>query len=279
VSTMDVGVSLLKLAGGRYAKPVDGRDFTPLARRAEGLLTRWLPDDDERAFLITGNPWYSRSLLLVQGDQWYIRNFDHIYRTATVATPAPPAGTATWNAAPREANSDDSVTYRIPFSRYEPFSVTIDHVAARPGCKAELNVLLAPGVAYLREAAPFDTSIRVTIPAARRDVLTVAVKPASCAGATVYSVSRYEAPQTSTLTTTFASSLVARKLRTENEMYNAASDPFMTKNLIPAQSAKPYADKLRAVYEAAVAASGKQAVTRTLSDEELRKLRSLGYIQ
>lgn len=279
VSTMDVGVSLLELTGGRFAGAVDGVSFVPLARRAEGLLTRWLPDDDKRAFLISGNPWYSRSLLLVERGQWYIRNFDHVYRHAAVAVPSPGAGDASWKPAPREQSQQKNVaSYAIPFSRYEPFTVTIDHVAARPDCRAELNVLLAPGVAYLAAAAVFQRSIRVTVPAARLDSLSVTVSPESCAGSTVYSVARYTGPAGET-TTSFGNTLVARKGGTTDELYDVADDPAMLKNLAASRTLQLYQQKLRTMYEAALAASPNRRQRQVLTPEDLRKLRSLGYIQ
>lgn len=280
VSSMDIGVSLLSMVGGRFANGVDGQNFIEIARRAEGLFTRWLPSKSDRALLVTGNPWYSRSLLLVDGSNWFIRNFDHVYGHARVITPSPGAGTATWNVAPREPKtSDDTASYAIPFTRYEPYNVTIDHVAARPDCKAELNVLVAPGVAYLGEPAGFQKSIRITVPAARLDALSVTVKPASCAGTTAYSVARHLPLGEGRSITTFFHTLVARKKKTTDELYDVEDDPGMRKNLAPSTATRIYGQKLRALYEAAVAVQSEPNRNRALSPEDVRKLRSLGYIQ
>lgn len=276
VSSMDVGVSLLKLAGGRYAGEVDGRDLLEVAKRDTGLLTRWLPAE-KRSFLVVGTPTYTQSVALIEGTEWYIRNFDHLYRWVSTAVPVPVQDRSAWREAPLRDETGGTATYNIPFSRHEPYVLTIDHVAKNPDCEVTMNVVIAPVTPYLDPPLKFRGSARVVVPAARNDGTDVQVTPASCAGTTVYSVARYEGPQSipNRQGSRFYGNHVGRKNTTRNELYDIAGDPRMLRNRRSGHA--QMARKLREHFDRVTAAA--RPKTYTLSDEEKKKLKSLGYIQ
>lgn len=271
VSSMDVGVTLLGLAGGRYQRNVDG---IPLGVK--------LGTARPRPLLVIGNPLYTQSVALIDGPRWYIRNLDYLYRY--VATSAPAPGTRgdgrTWHPAPLHGSANGTATYRIPFSRYEPYVLTVDHVARDPACRMKLNVVISPVTAYLVEELAFQRSARVTVPAARNDAINVDVNPASCAGTTMYSVSRYEGtasiPQRER--SRFFEAAVPRKNGTKDELYDVASDPRMLYNILPFGGAPRWERRVRAIVDRATASSRDRHAAHAYSDEEKKKLKSLGYI-
>lgn len=89
VSNMDIGVALARLAGAEFSNPVDGEDLLRIAERSTSWLNRLFGSSPRRPLLIVGNPEYTRSVGLIDGSNWYIRNFDQVYRNAWVEMPAP----------------------------------------------------------------------------------------------------------------------------------------------------------------------------------------------
>lgn len=280
VSTMDIGVSLLALARGRYMKPVDGIDLLPVAKRELSPLKKLLTSDAPRPLLVAGHSLYTHSLLLIDGSRWFIQNFDYLYREASVLSPAPKETHGrSWRVAPLHEVKDGAAVYRIPFTTYEPFVLMVDHVAARPECEAAINLLaMPPGATYFASPMPFRGSTRLTATSARFQALSVTVTPAGCGGTTVYSVSRYEGPIANALPTFFDVTFVGRRLSTGDELYDVDTDPSMRRNLLAGAGPAATRRKLRALFERATASQRDRHATYTHSEEEKRKLRSLGYI-
>lgn len=279
VSSMDLGVSLLKLAGTRYTSGVDGIDLLETAARERNPFTR---APKPRPFLVVGNALYTQSVLLIEGSKWYIRNFDHLYRYVSTATPAPERSEQRrWSEAPLHSNADGTATFRIPFVRFEPYVLTIEHSAKNDECDASLNVLISPATTYLDPPLTFRKSARVVVPGSRSDAIAVQVKPATCAGTTRYSVARYEGPQSIPGKTPshFFNAAVPRKLSTRNELYDISTDPLMLRNILPAAGLPETDRKLRAIFDRATATFRDRHTTHRITDEEKKKLKSLGYIQ
>ncbi|HEV2722163.1 MAG TPA: sulfatase [Thermoanaerobaculia bacterium] len=88
VSTMDVPVFLARLGGARFVTAVDGHDLGPLIERSASWLPQLFSSAPKRLFLITGAPAYTRSIALIDGSSWYIKNFDYTYPQAWIDTPA-----------------------------------------------------------------------------------------------------------------------------------------------------------------------------------------------
>jgi hypothetical protein len=279
VSSMDIGVSLLELAGTRYTAGIDGIDLLATAARERNPFAR---APKPRPFLVVGNALYTQSVLLIEGSKWYIRNFDHLYRHVATTTPAPDAAEERrWGNAPLHSVSDGTATFSIPYVRFEPYVLTIEHAAKEGACEATLNVLVSPSTTYLEPPLAFRKSARVVVAAARNDAIAVQVTPARCAGTTRYAVARYEGPDSIPAKTAshFYAAAVERKLSARNELYDIATDPLMLRNVLP-PGGQPQTDrKLRAIFDRATATFRDRHATHRISDEEKKKLRSLGYIQ
>lgn len=270
VSTLDVPVTLARLAGTRLRNPVDGEDLLAAAEKETSLLGRIFGTKDERTFVVLGAPTYSRSMALLRGKDWFIRNFDQAYRYARVQVPA--AGPAPVKEVPGKA-SGDTMVYDIVVKRYQPFFVTLQHTLRSPRCAAEASVAIEPGFAYYQKPIEFSQSVRITVPAARQDVVQLEVRPASCAGKTFADVSRTPPPGTTGSPDLFQR-LAGRRLRQNDELYDVQRDPLMLDNLLPAQSPQPFARELQSRFEQMV----RRTPTQTIPSEMLRSLRSLGYL-
>jgi arylsulfatase A-like enzyme len=281
VSTMDIAPTLARLGGARFAAAVSGRDLQPVIDRAASWWQRgWLASDAPRRLLtVTGAPQASRSVELIDGKLWFIKNFDSLYREAWVAAPAPPADRPTTRVEQVERGVDD-VLYRLPNRVYRPHLLTIEHVAASPECAATAVVKMLPTARYFNEPIPFRGSIRIVVPSGRLDSVALVVAPPACAGETFYDVARFGeaklppvAPRTTDL---FKILLVARKTRADDELYDVAADPSMA-HPIRDHGLVSVADRALAERFAEVAAVKPENLTVPL--EEQRRLRSLGYVQ
>jgi hypothetical protein len=142
-----------------------------------------------------------------------------------------------------------------------------------------MNVVITPATRYFEPPLPFRGSARVTVPAARHDAIDVEVAPASCAGTTVYSVARYEGPQSiaNPQASRFYPNHVPRKTTVRNELYDVSTDPLMLRNVLDPAGEPEMNRRLRETFERATA--GRRRVTHAVTDEEKQKLKSLGYIQ
>ena len=271
VSTMDIGVALTKLAGAKFSNPVDGQDLLAIADRSMSWLNRLFSSGEKRPLIITGNPVYTRSVALIDGSQWYIRNFDYVYRNVWVEIPAPDSNKPS---TPLDASGT------IPYTDYEPRLVSIEHVAADPDCAMTALATVNPEVNYIDEAVAFRRSIRMTLPVARLDRVSFTVTPARCAGKTTYRVRRFEdaanlpAPARRD-TYIFGILLAARKLHTGDELFDISRDASMLNNLA-GRTATDAFDKQASALFTKIAAQ--RQPPEKVNPEELQRLRSLGYL-
>jgi arylsulfatase A-like enzyme len=287
VSSMDIGVSLLKWAGGSFATPVAGRNVLP---KSAGALDRVMykltrgGGEEERDLLVTGNPPFTRSIALVEGKYWLIRNLDFVYRT--VRAGSVPAGPVHgFKALPvAEKRQEDGARYTIPDTAFAPFVVTVDfHPAA--SCPVDIAVSIPPGLTYFTVSRQ-STPVRFQFGASRLDLVSVKTKPAVCGGTVAYRLDRPGSEPrmpdaTESVSTLYGLLLAERKSREGDEFYDASADPGMTTNLIASEAAQPVRRRmersLRELYEKTFG-RGTGDDTRRVSLEELAKLRSLGYL-
>jgi hypothetical protein len=279
VSTMDVGVTLARMAGARWKNPTWGRDLRPAIDRASAILGWLAPSAPKREFLVFGTPHYTRSIAYIEKSLWFIKNFDYVYRDAWLFQPAPADGLEGRRVPVAERN-DDAVTYRIPYRRYQPFEATIEHVGRAGPCPATAQLKILPETTYFREPVPFSGSIRMVVSAARFDALALEIRPAKCAGETRYTVGRRsEASDRAGVRPTMTWLhwwLVSRRDRTADELYDVSSDPGMVRNIVDdgrmIERDRALAARLRTM--AAVVVENQR-----IRPEDERRLRSLGYIQ
>lgn len=271
VSNMDIPIALARLGGASLKNKVDGTDLLKVADRDTSLFHRLLGGPTERTFIVFGGPLYTRSLALIQDNKWYIRNFDSAYRNAKISTPAPASGGPTKTLPGTVENG--RMVYVVPVQRYAPLSVTVEHTAASPQCAATAHILIEPGIEYYRQPTSFRQSVRMTVPAARGDVVRLEISPASCAGTTRYEVARQAPPGTTTSPDLFQY-LVARRLRSGDELYDTDEDPLMRHNVLTSGEAETYDRRLRALFETTMSRSAMESVP----DEMLATLKSLGYL-
>lgn len=270
VSTLDLPVTLARLAGTRLRNRVDGEDLMTTAEKETSLLGRVFGAKDERTFVVVGAPTYSRSIALLRGKDWFIRNFDNAYRHARVQVPA--AGPRLVKEVPGKASGDTTV-YDVVVKRYQPFYVTLEHTLRTPGCAAQASVSIEPGFSYYQKPIELERSVRITVPAARHDVVKLEVRPASCAGKTLAEITRTP-PAGTTDSPDLFQRLAARRLRGNDELYDVQRDPLMLRNRLPGESPEPFARELQSRFEQMI----RRMPTQTVPVEMLRSLRSLGYL-
>jgi arylsulfatase A-like enzyme len=287
VSSMDIGVSLLRLAGAQFAAPVAGRNILP---KSDGALARLIyrltggGSAEERNLLVTGNPSFTRSIALAQGKYWLIRNLDVVYEKVRIG-PAPDGPSDGLKAiSPTEATSDH-LRYTVPDRSYAPFVVTVDHRPASH-CQAQLVASIPPRLAYFTVPARA-TPVRLQFAAARLDQVSITTKPPSCGGTVAFRVDRpgSEPPvpdAAESVTELFAALYAQRKAHGGDELYDVSRDPGMTSNLIASAELQPMRQRmertLRELYEAEFG-KGDWNDTARVSREELEKLKSLGYLR
>jgi arylsulfatase A-like enzyme len=278
VSSMDVAPTLARIGGARFAGAVSGRDLQPSIARAGAL--GWLSGSAPRRLLtVIGAPQILRSIELIDGSRWFIRNFDAFYRDAWIANPAPAAGRPASQVKESERDAVD-VVYRLPVREYRPHLVTIEHVAASPECAATAMVKMLPAARYFNQPIAFKGSIRLILPSGRLDSVALLVAPPSCAGRTFYSVARpgeAALPQVAPVTTDlFAQLLTTRKSRQGDELYDVKRDPAM---LHPIRDRGEMAARDRELAAAFREVAATDPANLTVPLEEQRRLRSLGYVQ
>jgi arylsulfatase A-like enzyme len=279
VSSMDIAPTLARLAGASLAPGISGRDLQPAIDRAAPLLG-WLSGSaPRRVFTVQGAPLYTRSLELIEGKRWYIKNFDTLYREAWISTPAPPTGRPASRASAKA--EEDSIVYRIPVRQYRPHLLTIEHVAASPACAATAMVKILPTARYFNQPIAFQGSIRFVVPSGRLDSVALIVNPPACAGETFYSAARAGdtklPPVPPAITDLFKMLLAERKNGgAMDELYDVAADPAM---LQPLRNAAEIAARDRELAERFAEVAKSDPANLTVPLEEQRRLRSLGYLQ
>jgi arylsulfatase A-like enzyme len=272
VSSLDLPVSLARLAGTVLHNALDGIDLLRTARNDRSWLSRLFGKKDERTFVVTGPPTYTRSIALVKGSAWYIKNFDQAYRYARIQTPAPSEPGPVTILAGRKTDGQQT-SYTVDVHQYQPFFITFEHVASSPTCSAAALMTIEPGLYYSRNATPFRGSIRITVPAARMDTVTFSVSPAKCAGVTRYAVSR-EPPPGTTETPDIFKNLVNRRMLRGDELYDVANDPLMLRNLLPTENSIALDAELRFLFGEV----SRRVPAQKVPSEQIRSLRALGYV-
>ncbi|HXH37740.1 MAG TPA: sulfatase [Thermoanaerobaculia bacterium] len=286
VSTLDIAPSLLAAVGLKFAAKVDGQNIIPpdslLHRFFNGLFSA---DEETRDFLVTGNPSYTRSIELIHGRYWYIRNFDYLYKVFELDE-AKPEG---HELPPEHAGADGSATYIIPVRRYSPHVVELSYIPTSRACEAEVDVSLPSRVHYFVLSKKAWGPMVLRIPGARFDIVTIKVTPAACVSQLRWSMTRVEkpsdlsAPGAKEIDSLIRVLYAPRKKSVEDEMYDVERDPEMQRNLINdprlRQVRETMQREVRQLYTS-VAVSPEAARQRELpvSKEDLEKLRSLGYL-
>jgi len=290
VSELDIAPSLAALAGAHFAGPRDGRMILP----KPGLLGRLLfvsaatRDFGGRQFLVTGNPWYTRSIEVVTDRYWFIKNVDYVYRDVR---------TGRWDSGHHDsittlkklapiAEAEDSQRFAIPATNYGPFVTTLEFIPTQGSCSGQLTALIAPGIQYFTTTLRGE-GVKLQFSAARLDEVVITIKPLSCRGTMSYGVDRPgdapSFPATTQQTRLFAVLYAMRKLRGIDELYDTRSDPGMTRNLIADPAMRSTRDGLeqraKEMYEDTYGRGfGQGSAMMRVPDEDIRKLRSLGYI-
>ncbi|HEV7487117.1 MAG TPA: sulfatase [Thermoanaerobaculia bacterium] len=270
-STLDIPISIARLAGSRLRNAVDGVDLLHTAETEHSWMSRIFGSGEERSLLVTGTPTYTRSIALVKGSTWYIKNFDKAYRYSRVQSPAPAEHPPSKVLQGRI--SEQKMRYTVDVRQYRPIWITFEHVAKSPVCAASAQLIIDPGFMYYRDPLQFKGSIRVTVPAARLDSVTLLVTPVACAGATRYEVSREPPPGTTDNPDLF-NYLVPRRNRPGDELYRVDEDPLMRRNVMPADGEPAWDRSLQSLFEANV----RRVMQQDVPSEQLRALRALGYL-
>lgn len=289
VSSMDVPVFLLQQAGLAFSKPVSGRSLLDDSPR-------------RRPLLILGYPAYTRSLGVVDYPRWWIENFDPVYRYVghePRGDAPPPSRGGRWVEARRIDESGNEAVYdiRMPQPRQgrpvQPVAVTVDVQVRDEGCEVTATVNLEPGLKYFRgkQRPRFSGAHRIVYPALTTDRTSVRVSPAVCDVDVFYRLARLAAngeredgwPR-AVESRIWQHLLSLRKDAPGDELYDLEQDPRMLRNLVDAAGMEDAGRSLsRSMNEllwrrlqAAVERPGKPV---RYSDEEVRMLKSLGYLQ
>lgn len=289
VSTMDIAPSIAAAAGVKLRGPLDGRNILP--RRGDAIQSalykiRGLPDED-REFLVLGNPWYTRSVSLHSGSYVFIRNFDRVYRDVGRAPleAVSAAERRRLKPLPLLTESKDERHYVVPATSYQPFITTVDVIPPKSGCTGILKVSMPPGFAYFNADLDPVARTRVQFAGARLDTFRISL-PATCKSEPLFRLDRpADAPLVSgaRLPTRLFSILYAeRKGRDTDELYDVDKDPGMLNNLIGDPKLKRLRTLLeqrsRELYGQIYSAVDARKTISTLPPEEIQKLKSLGYL-
>jgi hypothetical protein len=288
-STLDVAVTLLREVDASFSRPVDGRDLFAGSRSLLGSFFEGKPAPRDR--MVVGNPHYTRSIGLSDGRYRFIRNLENVYKELRLSKPPAAAAADRKQISLAMTGQTGSIAlYMLPRGQYAPYTVTLDHTPKKDADCGVMNfaVWLAPQTSYMLQPLAWTGPLRLRFSGAREDQATFVVFPARCAGPVTVRLDRYDpvaGPGETVAVTDLWKNLYAapRKLFAGDELYDAESDPGMRRNLIARADLAPLAERLRRSlrndYETIIAAAPSVDPTRRYSEEELQKLRSLGYIQ
>lgn len=273
VSTMDVAPTLARIGGATLDQRLDGVDLQAAIDRPR------MSSPPRRLLTVIGTPQLTRSIELVDGKRWFIKNFDAFYRSAWIATPAPSVDRPVTRV-PESERTSEHAAYRVPVREYRPFMLTLEHIAVSPACAATATVKLLDGAKYFDRPISFRGSLRVVVPVARFDSVALIIAPSSCAGETRYSIGppgQAKVPPVRSVTTDLFTNLGApRKNADDDELFDVARDPAMVRPIRdPTELAMR--DGLLADVFRSVAIS--DPVNLTISPDLLQRLRALGYIR
>ncbi|HEV2722162.1 MAG TPA: hypothetical protein VG323_19225 [Thermoanaerobaculia bacterium] len=173
------------------------------------------------------------------------------------------------------------MSFAIPAREYKPHYVVITHTAKNADCSMTANAEIQPSLKYWQKPMAFKGSIRMAIPAARLDPVKFIVAPGRCAGATRFSLMRFDDFRPGPAARELDSDLYAhlmkpRRVRASDELYDVAADGEMRDNRIAGTAVRTFEVTLRSLFEQQNAVLVPQ---RKIDPEELKKLRALGYLQ
>ena len=293
VSSMDTPVSILAASGLSFSGAVAGRNnlaTTSSASRQAG--------DGKRPLLVVGYPNFTRSLVAIRDHFWYVRNLDFLYKRLLVekevakATAAPPGMKEARLLSSGETGSLYATPLDMVPGKIRPVYVSAEIRLVEPGCNAELKPAVEPSLAYFERPMKLKRSIRIHYPASSRDVTSLLIHPGKCVAGVFYGVDEFddvasregEPGLQSTDTHAWMQLKTERKARPDNELYDVAADPAMTRNRIAApdlqDTARELDDAIDSLWkEHSRAAFKSQIVRPALSQEEAKSLRALGYLE
>jgi arylsulfatase len=291
ISTLDIGMFLLRTAGTAFRNPVDGEALRALSRPDPEAGGR--SASATRALLVLGNTWYTRSLRLVAGERSYIRNLDYFYRYALVG----PGGISSSRAAEgfveigASGSEGTASVFPVPRLSVDAAAVTAE-IVPRPGCAVDVNVFVTPALGYFDPQPRFRSPGRLVFAAGRNDAAELRVSPGSCLDRVRMKIDPYagsviERPGSGSGTVleteVFKKLVTLRKNAEGDELYDLRQDPGMARNLAgtPEFAAQAREDAARTERLFNVLTGGKRvfgAPPLPYSAEEVRKLRNLGYL-
>jgi sulfatase-like protein len=284
VSSMDIAVSILALVGLELPGPVEGRNLFEVTDDQDGGIRR---------LLIAGCPHKTRSLGVVEGDDWYLRNLDYIYRDVITENIAG----INEEKVDKEAINippDDSGTYLLHLPDDEmmtPGFITVDIRLKDDSSPANVSINLAPRLSYFKNPISFTSAIRIHYPVIRgMDRTGINISPEDRVKEVLYrfrTIEEFDSyllevkrPYRRIVTDLYKGLLTDRKNTTRNELYNISADPSMVQNLVELPG---YRDKAKQLCTETDELFFKTKVIGPVdskySRQEIDALRSLGYIQ
>lgn len=287
VTSMDIPPTLLSLAGLKFRGSRDGKD-----------LFRGRPAVAPAPLVCLGYPDYSRSVGLIAGRNYFIKNLDAHYRFLYLESPP---GSATIVGKKRVAKllekSESGSLYPIPYPSagrgLNSWHVSVTVRLKDPGIPARLSVGLWPMLSYFDEPEPFTGSIAVHYPVSRNDVTWVAIQPGDAVAEVVYrhlpSAPSFpdSTPGTGRLvrrTTAIYKGLLSwRKTGRRDELYDWVTDPKMIRNLArPGRSADPapgFFEETAARWARLYRPPSIESLDVSYELKTLEALKSLGYVR
>jgi predicted AlkP superfamily pyrophosphatase or phosphodiesterase len=298
VSTMDIGVTLLKLANLDYKKPTEG---LPLLK-ADGKPAA-IPKRDQ---LIIGHPPYVRSLQFISFPYSYILNFDFFYKSWYFSGNALLPGDrfkqlpVKW-AQVKYFDKQGVYEIRINFPYTYTFEKGLNFGAVRFEIEKNNGVYVGFKLNDSKWSEPFNIDDKTKtaslfFPAAATDRLTIYIgfkEGAKIANLRYAFLSQKEfsnyAPSCQEIKNKkiFEELKTLRKFKSASELYNLESDIPMTKNLIKRKDypRKLVAEGKRKIYrlfeyylENMKKIIGQGNPERDLTEKEKEMLKSLGYL-
>lgn len=281
VSSMNLPTTLLSLAGLSSSMPTPHASLVPLL---EGDAEFVAPAEP---FVVVGYPSYTRSVALRSGDLYFIRIFDAMGRTLNVGPASPRDSTDRARVMPASsAVVGDARVFTIPPIDFEAFEVTVD-IALKAGCAATATLTVPPDLPLLT-GLQVSGATRIVYANARLDPTFVQIRPAACAGEIEWIARPLLTPnrlppvatsvQTTVATEFFGQVLSQRGVQPGNQLFDVVRDPLMLRNLLTTGMAAP--DTMVATLRLFFEQNRTVAIAPTTrSPEEIKRLRSLGYMR
>ncbi len=289
ISALDIGPAVAAVAGAkiRNVLPKENAIREALERGVLDRLAEVVTGEKEGSpVVVTGYPVYTRSLLLAEGSFRLVRNFDPVYRDVAISVaPVKREGTTRKPLSVR----DDVARFAVEPTAYEPHVVTFDYYPRVPDCATTVSVTVDGSTPYFTTKVEARTAgTRLRFGAARLDQIDVWIRPARCVSTVFTSITRMESSDRlrengNTIASSLYKNLMAqRKASVSDELYDLRVDPGMERNLIGDAAMRPIAASmqrtLRKLYTS-FAAVRSLAAGHKYTSEEVKKLKSLGYIQ